>query len=274
MTELSSYRSGSGEPLVAIHGFTGTRHNWDPVLPALERRHDVLAVSLLGHAGGAPLPAGTAPSLAALVDGVERDMDAAGFETAHIVGNSLGGWIGVELAKRGRARTLVGIAPAGGWAPGSKIERRIQKMFRRNHHLVRWAAPRARALVSRPRLRALALRDVVAFPERVPPAAAQQMIEGAAGCSIDLALLDALGDHGPITDVAGVGCPVRIVWGTRDRILPLGPCSDRLRELLPRAEFVELPGLGHVPMYDDPERVAQAILDFTARAAASEPATA
>ncbi len=49
------YRGGAGPPLVLIHGFTDTWRTWELVLPALERRHDVLAVTLAGHAGGPPL---------------------------------------------------------------------------------------------------------------------------------------------------------------------------------------------------------------------------
>src|SRR3954462_2053846 len=92
---------------------------WELVLPALERRHDVLAVTLAGHAGGPPLAgdAGDAGD-AALADAVERAMDDAGFETAHLVVNSLGGWIALQLAVRERARSVVALAPAGGWAPG------------------------------------------------------------------------------------------------------------------------------------------------------------
>src|SRR5512135_1411838 len=90
------HRGGVGEPLVLIHGFAGTRLIWEPVLKALERSHDVLAVNLAGHVGG-PEMGDTPVSVSALVDAVERDLNAAGFETAHIVGNSLGGWIALEL---------------------------------------------------------------------------------------------------------------------------------------------------------------------------------
>ena len=79
------HRGGSGTPLVCVHGFTEAWRTWDLVLPALERDHDVLAPTLAGHAGGPPL--GDDASATAIVDGVERAMDEAGFERAHIAGN-------------------------------------------------------------------------------------------------------------------------------------------------------------------------------------------
>src|SRR4051794_998077 len=92
------HRGGSGPPMVCLHGFSDTWRIWELVLPALERRHDVLAPTLAGHAGG-PRFAGP------LADAVERAMDDAGFATAHLVGNSLGGHVALQLAARGRAET-------------------------------------------------------------------------------------------------------------------------------------------------------------------------
>jgi pimeloyl-ACP methyl ester carboxylesterase len=79
---------------------------------------------------------------------------------------------------------------------------------------------------------------------------------------------------GPPPAFDGVGCPVLLAWGSRDRILPSARYSKRMRELLPSAEWVELRGLGHVPMSDDPELVARTISEFTARARGRTPAAA
>src|SRR3954452_8089453 len=95
----ASHRGGSGPPLVCLHGFTDTWRSWDLVLPALERHHDVLAPTLAGHAGG-PAVDGEVREIE-LADAVERAMDEAGFETAHVVGNSLGGYLALHLAARG-----------------------------------------------------------------------------------------------------------------------------------------------------------------------------
>ena len=115
-----SHRGGSGPPLVCLHGFTDTWRTWELVLPSLERRYDVLAPTLAGHAGGPPL-AGAAGRRRARRRGRARRWTTAGFETAHLAGNSLGGFVALQLAARGRARSVVALAPAGGWADGRRL---------------------------------------------------------------------------------------------------------------------------------------------------------
>ena len=117
-----SHRGGAGSPLVCLHGFMETWRTWELVLPALERRHDVLAPTLPGHAGGPALEG--PPTGHLMADAVERAMDDAGFDTAHVVGSSLGGFVALQLAARGRARTVVAFAPAGGWARDDTVARR------------------------------------------------------------------------------------------------------------------------------------------------------
>src|SRR3954471_553748 len=79
----ASHRGGSGSPMVCLHGFTGTWRAWELVLGVLERHHDVLALTLPGHVGGPALPAGLTSET--FLDAIERGMDEAGFETAHLV---------------------------------------------------------------------------------------------------------------------------------------------------------------------------------------------
>src|SRR5918995_616706 len=102
--QLAHHRGGSGEPLVLIHGIGHTWRGWKPMLPELERRFDVLSVDLPGHGHSEPLPAGTESTPEALADAVERQMLGAGFDSAHLAGNSLGGWISFELAGPSIAR--------------------------------------------------------------------------------------------------------------------------------------------------------------------------
>jgi pimeloyl-ACP methyl ester carboxylesterase len=242
-----------------------------PSREALERDHDVLAVNLAGHVGGPEIEAGTGASLPALIDAVERDMDSAGMQSADLVGNSLGGWIALELAARGRARTVVALSPAGGWEAGTRAERRLRRLFSRNHRLSKALLPHVEAIVRRPRLRRALMRQAFEHGERVSPAAAAQMIRDAVDCSVYFELMDAILRDGPPADFERVTCPVLLAWGTRDRILPSPRYSARMRELLPAAEWLELRDLGHVPMLDDPELVARTISEFARRARVAEP---
>jgi pimeloyl-ACP methyl ester carboxylesterase len=257
------HRGGSGEPLLLIHGFSGTWRNWIPVLPALERRHDVLAVGLAGHWGCAALPEDAEVGVPALADAIERDMDAAGFGTAHLVGNSLGGWLALELATRGRARSVVALSPAGGWEGGRLETLRLRLLFDLMQRTSRQGAGAMASLFARSRFRRLALLRVLEHGDRVPPAEALAMARGSAECPIYWDLFEAIERHGPPDALEGIDVPVVIAWGTKDRIIPDKPYSARLRRLLPDADWRALPGLGHVPMYDDPESIARLILEAT-----------
>jgi pimeloyl-ACP methyl ester carboxylesterase len=108
------YRAGSGEPLVLLHGFTGAWHHWRPLLGGLAARFEVIAPTLAGHDGGPPFPDGVAMSFASAADSLEGHLDELGVGTAHVVGNSLGGALALELAKRGRARSVWRSRPRAG----------------------------------------------------------------------------------------------------------------------------------------------------------------
>src|SRR3954453_717030 len=110
---LDLHRAGSGAPLVLLHGIGHTWRGWKPMLPLLEGRFDVLAVDMPGFGYSEPLPEGVDSTPEALADAVEDEMGRAGFDRAHIAGNSLGGWVALELARRGRAETVTAISPAG-----------------------------------------------------------------------------------------------------------------------------------------------------------------
>ena len=250
--------------MVLIHGFSGSGSWWDPVLDSLEPSFEVLPVTLAGHVGGQEL-GDTPVSVGALVDAVERDMDAAGFEAAHLVGCSLGGWIAFELAKRGRARSIVAISPAGGWKTGSRAARRLKSLFTQLHRQTTMLLPRIDSLVRRPRLRRVLLWRAVAHGERVPPGAASELVHNSVDCRVYFELLDAMASERTPEALESVTCPVLFAWGTKDRILPSPRYSRRFHELLPSAEWVTLDGLGHLPMLDDPALVARMITDFAAR---------
>jgi pimeloyl-ACP methyl ester carboxylesterase len=266
MPPTALYRSGTGTPLVLLHGFTDTWRTWTPILPALCTHHEVYALTMPGHCGGEPWDGSTHLTLRSYVDAVERQLDALGLAQAHLVGNSLGGWVSLELAARGRALSVVGVCPAGGWTRGGREERRIIRFFHRTRRLMRLFGPLLPWVARHPVLRRIALRDVMHDGRKMPAEEALAMFEGAGQCGIfDEVLGMADADTG--FDPGPIDCPVRILYGSKDRILRWPSCYPVMRQALPDAEWVALDGLGHVPMWDSPDAVAQGIVAHTTAAA-------
>jgi pimeloyl-ACP methyl ester carboxylesterase len=245
-----------------LHGFTCSWRAWKPVLPTLAANHDVIAITLPGHHGGPPL-AGPHVSIAALADGLERVLDAHGMETAHICGNSLGGWLSLELARRGRARSVVALSPAGGWREADDVHRTASKISR-STRLGTGAAPFLRGPLIAPRARRAMLRQVMERGDRMPADALLEMLVDAGRCAILDQFVAATGRDGPFAgDMSHVSCHVRIAWGQNDRVIPPDRYGRPLLDRVPQAEFVVMPGVGHMPMYDDPLLVAATILEVT-----------
>jgi pimeloyl-ACP methyl ester carboxylesterase len=258
-----SYRGGSGAPLVCLHGFTDTWRTWELVLPVLERHHDVLAPTLAGHAGGPPILGDVSEAL--LADAVEAAMDDAGFETAHIVGNSLGGYVALQLAARGRARSVVALAPAGGWAQGDESFRATLDHFTTMQKLVTAAVPHAERIMATEEGRRRATQFITTNFEHIPAELLVHLLCGAAGCTGAAALnAHALREGWPV-EPERITCPVRVVWGTEDKLLAWPSAAARFRhDWLPHADWVELDGVGHCPQLDIPFETAQLIVGFTA----------
>ena len=249
--------------MVCLHGIADTWRTWQLVLPALERHHDVLAPTLPGHAGGPPIDGDAGAAL--LADAVERAMDEAGFATAHLVGNSLGGYLALHLAARGRADTVVALAPAGGWTPGDGSFRASLDHFATMRELVRGAAPHAEAIMATPEGRRRATRDTTVNFAHLPAELLAHQLRGAAACAVTTDLIDLALHEGWPLDAERIDCPVRVVWGTEDRVLRWpGAAAGFRRDRLPHADWVVLDGVGHCPQLDVPLETAQLILGFTA----------
>ena len=243
-----------------LHGFLDTWRVWELVLPALERRHDVLALTLAGHAGGPPITGEVGE--AAVLDAVERAMDEAGFELAHLVGNSLGGYVALKLAERGRARTVVALAPAGGWADDAY--RDLLALQAELLEVARAAAPHAEAILSTPEGRRRATELVTVSFEHIPVELLAHSLRGIAGCDAGAALIEHALRTGFSIEAERIACPVRIVWGTEDRLLPWPTAAARYRrDWLPHADWIELEGVGHAPQLDVPLVTVRLILGFT-----------
>ncbi len=263
MAEISSslYRAGEGEPVVLLHGFTGHWRHWKPVLADLVARYEVIAPTLSGHNGGPAYPSGVGlEKVADAGDSLERHLDELGVGTAHLVGNSMGGALALELAKRGRARSVVAISPGGGWELGGREPQRIARYFARQMRMVRASRKQIPRLMLRPGTRKLAMRDIMRHGELISPADAVDMSLDPLGCTIVGEVLSSLrSGRGHLEDPEQVAAPTLIAWAELDRILPLATCSARFRREIPNAEFRILPRVGHVPMWDDTRLVVNTI---------------
>jgi pimeloyl-ACP methyl ester carboxylesterase len=273
MAEISMarYRAGEGPPLVLVHGFTATWRCWLPVLAELVPHFDVLAPTLPGHDGG-PEPHPPARTLGEAADHLERLLDEQGVGEAHFAGNSMGGALSLELAKRGRALSVVAISPGGGWHEDDVAEvDRIERFFLRARRLGAATASLSPRIMSRPNSRRTALRDVLVHGDRMPPREAVQLLRSSLRCTVvDEVLATVRSGSGRLTDLDRIACPTLVAWGDHDRILPMERHAPRFRGEIPGVEFRVLPGMGHTPMYDDPTRIATTIRDFALAAQATQ----
>jgi pimeloyl-ACP methyl ester carboxylesterase len=259
------HRAGTGTPLLLLHGITAIWRAWSPVLPHLEPHHDVIVPTLAGHGGGPLLDPHVAPSLEVLTDAIEDELDRLGLSKVHIVGNSLGGWLGIELARRGRADSLVLFSPAGAWRSQRSIELRAAGIRLSFDAMSRYSS-RADAMVANPLLRRFLLAAQVAHPDRVEPQELAAVIRASSQAPVVAPLLRELPRRQVQALPSDRDYPVRLVWGDRDRVLPFDGFGAPMLERLPGAELIHLHGVGHVPMSDDPEGVARLILEVTSTA--------
>jgi pimeloyl-ACP methyl ester carboxylesterase len=254
--QLAYDRTGSGPPLVLIHGIGSRRGVWKPVIERLERERDVLIVDLPGFGDSPVLPAGEQPTVEALAHAVAAWWGELEIDKPHVAGNSLGGGVALELARMGVVASATALSPVGFWSPG---EARYSRLML---HASRFAAARLTAPLGRvvrtPLGRQLALGLYYGHPMRREGAEAAADLAALATAPGWDATLPVAREHA-FHDGEQLRVPVTIGWGTRDRLL-IPRQAVRARAALPQARHVPLPGCGHVPMSDDPEGVAALLL--------------
>jgi len=198
-----------------------------------------------------------------VVDDAERSLDALGLERAHIAGNSMGGWMALELARRGRALSVCALSPAGMWDASRSFEGRSR--LRATMALTRWTRPLLPWFARSAAIRRFALRDNAVHGERAGRQGLIALADAVLACEVASDLLDTPEQFAPIE----VPCPVDVVWSSADRIFPLQPFAEVAKQRVLGARHLTLQGVGHVPMIDDPELVARTILQTIARATRS-----
>ena len=257
-------RSGSGEPLLLLHGWGSSGRDFTAVLPELSEHFDVLNVELPGAGRSRHLD--ERPTVGAITDAVERTLDAADVGTVHVLGNSLGARVGLELARRGRARSLVAIAPSG---LNVLPERVLQGTGMALARVVgRTAAP----LIGPLSRSALGRTALLATLKARPWATSREEAIGAREGFSDSrdywrTLLWAL-----LLDVPRgldrIDCPVLLVQGTADWIA--SGQTVRYLPLVPRSRFRPLVAAGHAPQSDRPRTIVRLVQETARRATGTD----
>lgn len=254
MSSIAYDRSGTGEPLVLIHGFGSFRRVWAPILPLLEPHRDVIAIDVPGFGESpADVEHPTPPRLAAAIADL---LDDLGIERPHVAGFSMGGWITLELNKLGRTAGACAICPAGFF---NRRERAFATASLRNSRMtLSLLGSRLERVMQSAVLRRGAYRQYMEHGDRMTPEEAVASSHAVTGASGFDATLEAL-HEGHVPGGMAVTAPVTIAWGDKDKLL-LPRQAERARRAIPQARHLWLPGCGHVPMVDAPEITANAIL--------------
>ena len=252
---LEHHRAGTGEPLVLVHGVGSRWQVWAPVLAALEAEHDVVALDLPGF--GASAHDGTVPSVEAQAVRVEAFLAEQGLDRPHVAGNSMGGAIALELARRGSVRSATAVSPAGFWTPRERewCVRSLQATGR----LLPALRPALPVLAATGTGRTLLFAQLAHRPWRLTGEEVVATVDAFLGSASTPHALELFREH-TFHDAGELrGVPLTIAWGDHDRLL-LTRQRARARRVLPWARHVELPGCGHVPFADDPELLAAVLL--------------
>jgi pimeloyl-ACP methyl ester carboxylesterase len=266
MTSLAYTRSGTGAPLVLLHGIGASRRTWDPVVSALGAHFTVIAVDLPGFGDSDPLPAHVEPTPAALAAATAELLGELDVTNPHLGGNSLGGWVALELAATRPAASLTLLSPAGLWRGDAPLYNGIS--LRASRWLSRHAGALLSRLVSNRLGRALVLGQTHGRPMRLTAEYARAVIHAMGSCpGFDEVLSATLNRR--LLATAPIGAPVTVAFGSRDRLL-LRHQSRHVDQLPPGTRVEALPGCGHVPMADDPDAVTAAITQTARRAVGQE----
>jgi pimeloyl-ACP methyl ester carboxylesterase len=237
------------EPLLLLHGLGGSKEIWAPVIGLLEDEREPVAIDLPGFGATPTLAPQVEPSAANLAAAVHERCLALGIEHPHVAGNSLGGWVALEMGRAGWAASVTAISPAGLWRTPLG-ERRLD-----THRWARWLRPLVSLALRRRAPRERMLATFAAKPQRIPAAAGRELVLG---------WIDARGYEGAnramrthVFDPTGYPeLPVTLAWGELDRLV--APPQPERRPV--GARYLVLPGIGHTPTWDDPQLIATTLL--------------
>jgi pimeloyl-ACP methyl ester carboxylesterase len=265
---ISTMTMGHGPDVLLLHGLGGTRASLFQTAAALGQRYRVHAPDLPGF-GSSAKPARGAYNARWFAEAMLEFMDEQNISTAHIVGNSMGGRIALEMGMIApeRVRGLGLLCPAVAW-----VKRGL-------HPLVRLLRPEfgllphafSRGTVSSQFSSMLCDRDLI------DPAVAEVMVDEfrriyqSAGARLaflasarNIYLEAPYGRRGFYPRLSELDRPALFMWGSHDRLIPAA-FSRHVAEWLPSAEQVTLERCGHIPQVERPQETNERLLDFFTR---------
>jgi len=249
-------------PLVLLHPFLLSGKVWQDVVPLLSRYHQMFTPTALGHCGGPPVQRRPV-RIWDVIDAAEEYLNEHGLQRPHLAGNSMGGFVALELARRGRAATVCALSPAGFWSTGDGSLGRAANKVHRIAATARLTGPVAPLIFKSAIVRRLSFLflDTACHGDRLPAGRAVELCEDTVACTVTKEVLST--DEEQIAPLDPLPCPITLAWSEKDSLFPVATYGKVARERLPQAAFEILPDVGHVPMIDDPELVARTILAVT-----------
>jgi pimeloyl-ACP methyl ester carboxylesterase len=247
---------------VLVHGIGMRRQAWAPVVELIEAEREVINVDLPGFGQSPPDEAGTALTVSDHADRLQRFFAEAGLSRPHVAGNSMGGGIALELGRRAAVRSLTLISPIGFWGRAGLAWCRavLGAEYALGQGSPDSMPESLQVAIARPLLFPVAFGRPFAVPahEVLATAEAGQAAPGFAG-GLSHGLDYFFSEPGALRDI-----PVTVAWGRRDVLLPPITQARRARAMLPWARHLSLPRCGHIPFYDDPERLSRVLLEGSA----------
>jgi pimeloyl-ACP methyl ester carboxylesterase len=253
-----AYRmTGSGPPVILIHGITSSSATWDVVGPMLARNHTVLAPDLFGH-GQSAKPRGDY-SMGAFASGVRDLALALGLGPATVVGHSLGGGVAMQFSYQFPERTQrLALVSSGGL--GRDVHRLLRAATLPGAELVLPLLVSSRLLgAGRALGRTLERLGLGVGTDTVEMARGHASLADAESRAAFVqalrASIDPTGQRVRATDrlYLAANLPLLIIWGQRDRVIPVRH-GRRAHELVPGSRLVEFESAGHFAYLDEPER--------------------
>lgn len=246
-------RAGHGQPLLLIHGVGSCKEVWAPLVPLLTSTHEVIAVDVPGFGESEPLAPSQGADPVTFAKVLGDFLESQGLQNVHAVGNSMGGFIALEMARLGLVSRVTALSPGGF---GTQLQRKITiGLLRAAGYGLRPISSQVDILVALPGVQRLSGSLFFADPNKLSKGEFTHALRMLAASPVFDKALSALAKAHFRGDT---GVPTTIAWAEHDRVLPSNQLEHAL-QVVPNARGVTLKGCGHVPTFDDPEQIAALI---------------